>query len=135
MASTVEGRGQESVDNLNSNLRVDESCGEYQNVGVVVCAGQASEFRCPAYSCADALVLVESHGYAVAASAHCDSRIALAALHGLSAWMGKVGVVAAIGRIGTEVVILQTLVAQMLHYNVFKFETGVVTADCNLLGC
>ena len=48
-------------------------------------------------------MLVEGDAYAVARTAERDAGIAFAGLYGLGTGMGEIGIIAAFGRIGTEI--------------------------------
>lgn len=54
-------------------------------------------------------MLVESHPDTVARAAHSDCRIHLALLHGERTRMGEIRIIAAVGRIGTEILIFYSL--------------------------
>ena len=66
-------------------------------------ACQMSNFSSPAKSRTNALMLVERHVDAVSAAADSNSRVTFACLDSLRQLMGKVGIVAAFGRVGSVI--------------------------------
>ena len=132
VASSVEGCGEECIDDLQGEVGVDEACGEDEDVGIVVLSGESGELDCPADGCAYALVLVEGHCDAVSAAAHCDARVALAGLDGRCAGVGEVGVVAALLGVGSEVGVGEATDCEVVLDDALEFVAGVVAADCNL---
>ena len=61
VASAFEWGREECVDDFAGGFDGDESCGHYEDVGVVVGASEGGEFGLPAESRADALMFVEGH--------------------------------------------------------------------------
>src|SRR3712207_7954687 len=84
MPAPFEVCGEERRQNLVRFGGVDEASRHHQHVGVVVQPCQAGDFLVPAKSGADALMLVQRHADAVAASADGDARIAFARFHSRS---------------------------------------------------
>ena len=75
----------------------NETSGHNQYVGIIVLAGQLCDVCIPAEGGTDALVLVEGHADAVAATADSDTGIALTALYGFGQGVGYIGIVATFG--------------------------------------
>lgn len=132
VAATLERRVQESVENLDGRLGGDETRREDQHVGIIVGAGQARQLRRPAQSRTDTLMLVERHGYAVAAAAHGDARVVAAFLYRHGAGMREIGIVAAILAGSAEIVESNPLALQIALENTFELVTGMVAAECRL---
>ena len=82
MASALKRGIEKRLHYSGCEVGLHESTRQDKNVGIVVGTGQTGQLDVPAQRGSDALMLVERHGYAVARSAYCDSRIDLAALYG-----------------------------------------------------
>ena len=74
-------------------------------------------------------MLVEGDGHAVAGAANRYAFVDRTALHGFRQGMRKVGVVAGIFGVGTEVHHLISLAFQILHKLLLVFHACVVVAD------
>ena len=69
MASALKLGGEVLVHNLTSHLLVDKATRHHQHVGIVVLTDEVGNLRNPAEASADALMLVQRHVDALAASA------------------------------------------------------------------
>ena len=81
----------------------NETTGHHQYVSIVVLAAQFGDVGAPAEGGADALVFVQGHGDAVAATADGDTGVALACLNGFSQGVSEVGVVATLWGVGAKI--------------------------------
>ena len=81
----------------------NETTGHYQYVSIVVLAAQFGDVGTPTEGGADALVFVQGHGDAVAATADGDTGVALACLNSFSQGVSEVGVVATLWGVGAEI--------------------------------
>ena len=132
VATAFEWCCQEGIDDLHGEIRVDETGGEHQYIGVVVGTGKAGEFNGPADGGAYALMLVEGHGDTVAAATHGYTHVAVAALNGLCAWVGEIRIIAALLGVGSEVGVWTVAESQVILDHTFEFITGMVAAYSNL---
>ena len=85
VATAFEIGAEENVDNGNGFVIAQESSRERQHIGIVVATREACNLRSPAECRANALVLVERHVDAFAATADSYSWITLAAFDGFGA--------------------------------------------------
>ena len=83
----------------------NETTGHHQYVGVVVLAAQLGDVGAPAEGGTDALVFVQGHSDAVAATADGDTRVALASLDGLGQGVSEVRIVATLRGVGAEILV------------------------------
>lgn len=126
VASTFEGRVEELLHDGCCRGGVDEASGHHEHVGIVVLAYEMRYFGYPAESGTYALMLVERHVDALAAAADGNAGVALAALHGCCKRVSIVGIVAAIGAVGAEVLVLPAFGLEPLLHIFFQFVTSVV---------
>ena len=105
MASTFEVGGEELGHDTVGFLAGDEAAGHDEHVGVVVLACQMGNLGYPAKGGPDALMLVQGDADAFAAAADGDAGVAFARLDGQGQGVGKVGIVAAFGGVGAEVLV------------------------------
>jgi len=131
MSSAVKVCLKKSFYTLDSDLGLDETAGEDEYVGIVVCTSETGKFGFPAKSGAYALMFVERHADAVACAADSYGRAYLAGLDCKCAGMGEVGVIAAIGGVSAEIAVGNALRFEIADYNIFEFETGVVAAKAD----
>lgn len=103
VTSTLEGRGKEFLHNVIGFVVGDKAAGHHEHIGIVVLAGQFGDVRVPAEGGADALVFVQGHGDAVAATADGDTGVALACLNSFSQGVSEVGVVATLWGVGAKI--------------------------------
>ena len=73
-------------------------------------------------------MLVESHGNAVARTAHGYAGETLARLNSFGARMREIGVIARVGTIGAEIFILDAVGFEVALDNAFQFKACVVAA-------
>ena len=128
MTSTLVRGRQEGLDHGDGLLVGDEAAGHGKHVGIVVLTSQAGDRQAPTQSRTHTLVLVERDVDALTTATHGDAGIALATLDRGSAGMGKIGVVAAVLVIGTEVLVGNALSVKPLLDGFFGLETGMVAA-------
>lgn len=126
MPAPFEVCGEERRQNLVRFGGVDEASRHYQHVGVVVQPCQAGDFLVPAKSGADALMLVQRHADAVAASADGDARIAFARFHSRSQRMRIVRIVDACVGVCPEIFAVQPFFCQPTLDVLFQLEAGMV---------
>lgn len=128
MASALERRFQEHVDTFQSRLRVDKPRRKRKDIRIIVRTGQAGQFRQPAQSRTDALMLVQRHRNAVTAATDGNAAAALATLNRLGTGMREVRIIATIRRKSAEIHEFQAQVAQMRLDDALQFKTGMVAA-------
>ena len=129
VATSLEVGLKECLHYLNGLLIADEATRHSKHVGIVVHACKACNLRNPAECRANALVLVERHVDSLSAAANSYARIALAALHGKGAGVGKVGIVSALGAGGAKVAHGDSLTLEVLNHCNFGFVAGMVAAN------
>ena len=133
MAAALKSRIHKHINNLERELGGYKPGGKDEDVGVVVSPRKAGELGRPAKSGADALMLVERHGDAVAATTHSNSRINLAGLYGKRAWMSEIGVIAAGVAVGTEIAISDAVGLEIALNHRLKLEARVIATQANRL--
>ena len=116
MASAFKFGVEELLHDGSCRIGVDKSAWHHQYVGIVVLAYEMCYFGYPAQSGTYALMFVERHVDALAATADGNAGVALAALYGCSQWVAIVGIVAAVGAMGAKVLVLPSLgLEPLLH--------------------
>ena len=126
MASALKRSVEEFGHNHIRFFRADEASRHDKDIGIVVLACQMSNFGSPAKSRTNALMLVERHVDAVSAAADSNSRVTFACLDSLRQLMGKVGIVAAFGRVGSVIFVRPAFGFQPTADILFQFKAGVV---------
>lgn len=91
------------IDDLQGLIVRDKASRQHEDIGIIVLLGECGQFRTPAESGADVLMLVEGHLDTIAGAAHGDAEIGFAIFHSLCGRVGVVGIVAGFFRVGAEV--------------------------------
>ena len=131
VATAFEIGAEENVDNGNGFVITQESSRERQHIGIVVATREACNLRSPAECRANALVLVERHVDAFAATADSYSWITLAAFNGFGAEVSEVGIIAAVFAESSEIGVFDSVGFKVVNHSHFGGITGVVAAQCN----
>lgn len=118
----------ESVDYVERHGGLDLAGRKHENVSIVVLASQLRQLHFPADGRAYALMFVEGHGYAVAGSADANGWITFTVDNRLCAWMCVVWIIAAIGRMASEIGEIYALALKVAFNYVFQFVACVVAA-------
>lgn len=92
-------------------------------------ASKFSQFFIPAQSSTYALMLVESHADTIARTAKSDSGIYLTVLDCKCTWMSEIGVVTAIRRICSEILISDIHRIEISLKNHFHFISCMIAAE------
>ena len=119
VAPSLKIGGEKLVEDLAGHVVVDEAARQDKHVGVVVLADEMCYLGHPAQASADALVLVERHGDALARSADADAGVDLAALHPLGQGVAEVGIVAAFLAEGAIILISDASLVEVLLDKLF----------------
>ena len=119
MAPSLKIGGEKLVEDLAGHVVVDEAARQDKHVSVVVLADEMRNLGYPAQASADALVLVERHGDALARSADADAGVDLAALHALGQGVAEVGIVAAFLAEGAIILICDASLVEVLLDKLF----------------
>ena len=119
VAPSLKIGGEKLVEDLAGHVVVDEAARQDKHVGVVVLADEMCNLGYPAQASADALVLVERHGDALARSADADAGVDLAALHPLGQGVAEVGIVAAFLAEGAIILISDASLVEVLLDKLF----------------
>lgn len=132
MPPSLEGGGEEPVQDGLGGLVVDEAAGQHDDVGIVVLADEAGDVLVPYQSSPHALVLVEGDGHALAAAADGDAGIDLAALDALCQGVGEVGIVYTLVAEGAVVLAGVAALLEIGEYKLFERIARVVAgqSDC-----
>ena len=128
MAAAFERRRKECFDDFDSLVVADKAPRHREHVCVIVLTCKACYFGNPAKRGADALVLVECDGDALAATADGNARIAFAAFHRVGGKVGKVGVIATIFAKSAKIFIGNTFTFKVLNHCLLGLPTGMVAA-------
>ena len=109
MAAAFKIGAEEHFHKLDCFVVAQESSGQSQHVSVVVASCEACNFRGPAKGRAYALVLIERHVDAFAATADANSGVTFATFYGFCAEVCKIGVITAVFALGAEVFVGDSL--------------------------
>ena len=93
MATAFERNREEFVHDGTGRVVVDETTGHHEHVGIVVLTDELADFRAPANSGTNALMLVERHGNTLSATTDGNAWINLAAFNAFSQCVTKVRIV------------------------------------------
>ena len=126
MSSAFKGCFEESLYAAQGFVGLDEASWHDEHIGVVVLACESGYLFHPYEGGADALVLVERHGDAFAASADAYAAFCLALFYGLGQCVTEVGVVATVLVIAAIVLVCYVVFTQILFHNLLQGEAGVV---------
>ena len=126
MASAVEGRGEEDLDQALDHLRAGEPFAEREHVRVVVASCQLRRERLADAGTANARHLVRGDRDAQARAADDDPSRHSARRHGLADREAVIRVVDRFGAVRAEVENLVTLSAQLRDDAIFEGEAGMV---------
>ena len=129
MASTLKFCREELIHDFLCHVIVDETAWHDKNICIVVLADQVSHFWNPTKSSANALMLVERHGNALAGATDADARIDLARLYALCKRMAKVGVVATLLGEGTIVFIRYVVLIKIFLDVLLQGKAGMITCQ------
>ena len=133
MTTSLEVGFKKSLHNLDCLLIANEATGHCEHVGIIVHTRKACNFGNPAECRANALVLIERHIDTLTTATDAYTGIALTALHGKGARMGKVGIVTTVGAMSAEVAHGDSLTLEILNHCNFGFVAGMVAAKCHRL--
>ena len=126
MPATLKRSVEKLVHYLTCSLVVDETSGHDQNVGIVVLTCEVSNLWSPAESGTYALVLVESHGYALSRATHGYARIYLAVFYTLSQSMAISSIIATLRRESAIVFVWDALLIKILLDKLLERKGRVV---------
>lgn len=129
MATSLERRVQEQIDNLQCCLLVDETGRQRHHIAVVVLAAQLGNFSVPAKGATDMGIFVHRHLYTVAAAADDDASFVLAFFDGTAQLVCIVGVVATLGAERAEVLHLKAFALNKSHHFLLQFVARMVAGD------
>lgn len=118
---------EEFVETQATCLLADETTWEYNDVGIVVLADEMSNLRFPNQAGTDALVLVEGHGDAFTAAAHGNTGGYFSFLNAFGQCMAIGGVVAAVLRVGSVVLVFYALLLKVCLDKLLEREGRMVT--------
>lgn len=133
MAAAFKGSAEELVENGLCLLVCYEAPRHYQYVGIIMLTYQLSNLLVPGKTGTDALVLVQGHSHALAATADADTRIDFSTLHGLTQSMGKVRIVATHVTEATEILVRITVLIKILLYKLLQRKARMVAGKTNFL--
>ena len=128
VASAFEGCVKVLVDDGEGCVDIDEASGDRDAVAVVVLSSEVSYLGCPAEGAAHVAVLIHRHLDAVAAAADDDAAAVGAFFEGAAHLMCEIGVVAAVGAVGAEILHLETAAAEVIDD--FKLEIVASMVAC-----
>lgn len=131
MATAFEGNREELVHDGTGRVVVDETTGHHEHVGIVVLTNQLSDLGIPAYTGANALVLVKRHGDALTTAADGNARINFTALDTLGQGMSVVGIVN--GGIAPCSIVLNgvSFLFEILQNELLQGKTSVIAGYSN----
>ena len=119
MATTLKLSRKVLVHDFARHVLVDETPGHHQHVGIVVLTDEVGYLGYPAQTGTDALVFVERHVDAFARAADGYARINLALLDATRQCMAEIAIVARSLAVGSVVLVGQTLLVEILLYELF----------------
>lgn len=109
MPAALEIGIEKSLHNATSRIMIDKATGHDTDIGIVVLTCQTCDFLYPTKCRPHTLMLVQRYIYTIAAPAYRNTGIAFATLNSKSQRMGKIGIIATLGRIRPEILIRNTL--------------------------
>lgn len=133
MSSALKGCGEEDLGKLPAVGLGEETGGHDAYVGIVVLASQTSYLILPTVGSTDATVVVEGHVDAITTTAEGNATSEFASANGVGQWVGIVGIVTTVSRVGTKVNNLIASSNESGFYGLFHIETSVVTGHSNLI--
>src|SRR5690606_35294425 len=95
---------------------------------------QSGYFACPAKGGTNSLVFVRRDGHPIGTSADQYACTFYLALYGLCNRVGEVGVVDRLAIVGAEIGDGISEFFDIVFYDLFVFESGMIGADCNFSG-
>ena len=126
MAASFEFGVQENIDDFAGRVGADEPRRHGADVGVVVAACQRCDFGFPAKGGSDSLMFVQRHRDAVGATAHRDTARQFSFVDGLGQRVGIVRIIAALFRVGAEIVHVVAFRVEVTDYEFFELVAGMV---------
>lgn len=131
MATAFEGNREELVHDGTGRVVVDETTGHHEHIGIVVLTNQLANLGIPAYTGANALVLVKRHGDALTTAADGNAGINLTALDTLGQGMSVVGIVH--GGIAPCSIVLNgvSFLFEILQHELLQGKTSVIAGYSN----
>ena len=131
MSSAFEVGIKENFDHFESQIFGYESCGQCEDVGVVVLSCECDECFVPTEGRADALVCGDGHIDAVAAATDGDTEVASAVFDRFGERVCIAGIVATIGTVCAVVVNAGVACSEPCCDFLFEFVTGMVGCDAD----
>ena len=131
VSAALKVRIEKFVHDLSGLFACDVASWHDQNVGIVVQACHVCDFRNPNEGSSDALMLVQCHGNAFAATADGNAFFAFSVFDASCQCVCKVGVVAAFFALGAIVLIWHPFFVKIFFDELFEFKSGVVACQSN----
>ena len=105
MTAALKRGRKERLQDSTSCFMVDKPARHHTHIGIVVLAGQTSNFLNPTKGGSYPLMLIQSNVNTIATSTNRHSGIALAFFNGNGQRVSKIGIITTLSRIGSEITI------------------------------
>ena len=131
MATAFEGNREELVHDGTGRVVVDETTGHHEHIRIIVLTNQLANLGIPAYTGANALVLIKRHGDALTTAADGNAGIDFTALDTLGQGMAVVGIVH--GGIAPCAIVLNgvSFLFEILQHELLQGKTSVIAGYSN----